>query len=88
MLMGRIYSCPEGKGTSTRGLQGPLLAHPAPPLATAPGLPYPFRIVRGFLYVLYRIINIQGIVRRDLRLIVLESLFADEITKAALSSVI
>ena len=38
--------------------------------ATGPGSPYSFQIVYGFFYV-PQIINIQGIVRRDLRLIIL-----------------
>ena len=57
ILLGRIFSCPEGKGT--RGLQGPIQrcpTSPTPPIrirktATAPGSPYSFRIVRGFFYV-------------------------------------
>ena len=56
ILLGRIYNCPERKGT--RGLQRPIQGAPPhpPPIcirktATAPGSPYSFRIVRGFFYV-------------------------------------
>ena len=79
ILLGRILQLPRGKGhkrTSRSHSKVPYLT-PPPPIrirktATAPGSPYSFRIVRGF-FTSHRIINIQGIVRRDLRLIVLIS---------------
>ena len=73
-----FYSCPEGKGT--RALQGPIqrcptFTPPPPPFAYERqpqhrDHPTLFEWCVGS-FTSHRIINIQGIVRRDLRLIVL-----------------